>query len=211
MKLRSRAQKQSKKRRTFPLGKVREPRGRGGEKRKMSKFDMGKMVNDFFNTPETFGDKFRQVEEGREKKILKAKLSEDKRDELLAKYRETLKNSEYMAPIIVNYIETITEKIQDELGGEIYKAVAKYDIEVKPEELRKALEYDRNQYKIGYENGRAQGWTESLAVIRGEWVKLPTQRVECSLCKNEPLNLYRQYKLSRYCPYCGARMSNPEE
>ena len=55
---------------------------------------------------------------------------------------------EYISPIILIQKE-ISKKIEDD----VYKTVLGYDIAVDKKELIKALEYDRNQYNRGYQDG----------------------------------------------------------
>ena len=47
-------------------------------------------------------------------------------------------------------IEVIQTQLQNQLEGEIYKAVMNVGVNVDKEELIKALRYDRNQYQKGY-------------------------------------------------------------
>jgi len=47
-------------------------------------------------------------------------------------------------------INIIMSDIQMSFDGEIYKAVQRAGIDVRKEELLKALKYDRNQYQKGY-------------------------------------------------------------
>lgn len=56
-------------------------------------------------------------------------------------------------------IELIESEIEVKMEGEVLKAVKRVGIEVNKEELLKALEYDRNQYEKGYEDGlNADKW-----------------------------------------------------
>ena len=52
-------------------------------------------------------------------------------------------------------IEIIVGEMQTEYENGILKAVQKYDIHCNKEELTKALAYDRDQYRKGYEDGKA--------------------------------------------------------
>ena len=54
-------------------------------------------------------------------------------------------------------IEIIHGELEMKLEGEVYKAVQRMGVNVDKEELLKALQYDRKQYKIGYEDGFAGG------------------------------------------------------
>ena len=90
----------------------------------------------------------------------------------------------------------------------IIKTMANYGINISPGELMRALEYDRNQYEKGYEEGkndRPTGtWHQSF------W-KMPTEReirlfyyYECDFCKNEVM--VERIDGYNYCPHCGADM-----
>ena len=52
-------------------------------------------------------------------------------------------------------IKIIAGKIQTQIDDEIYRAVQNVGINVDREELLKALEYDRGQYKKGFDDGTA--------------------------------------------------------
>lgn len=47
-------------------------------------------------------------------------------------------------------IEVIQTQLQNQIEGEIYKAVMNVGVNVDKDELLKALQYDRNQYQKGY-------------------------------------------------------------
>lgn len=54
----------------------------------------------------------------------------------------------YNSPIMI-----IQTELNEELENNVYEAVMRYDIAVDKKELIKALEYDRNQYDRGYQDG----------------------------------------------------------
>ena len=54
-------------------------------------------------------------------------------------------------------IELITTRIQAETENEIFKAVQKVGVNVDKDELVRALQYDREQYNKGYEDGYNDG------------------------------------------------------
>lgn len=56
----------------------------------------------------------------------------------------------YKCPI---ELELITTRIQAETENEIFKAVQKVGVNVDKDELVRALQYDREQYNKGYEDG----------------------------------------------------------
>lgn len=53
-------------------------------------------------------------------------------------------------------IETIYGDLRTVFEGEVVKAIQKIGINVKKEELIKALEYDRKQYEKGYAEAKAE-------------------------------------------------------
>ena len=69
-------------------------------------------------------------------------------------------------------INLIAGEMAYELEGEIYRAIQKYAVDVNKEELLKALQYDRDQYDKGYQDGlNADKWipcSERLPIIEDE-------------------------------------------
>ena len=63
-------------------------------------------------------------------------------------------------------IQTYYATKEKELKGAVIRAVESVDIHVDPEELLKALQYDRGQYKKGYDAGYADRFCETLHVVR---------------------------------------------
>lgn len=55
---------------------------------------------------------------------------------------------------------------QDAIGDAVVQAIIKIGIRLNREELLKALNYDRGQYKAGYDAGFADGFIETLHVAR---------------------------------------------
>ncbi len=64
----------------------------------------------------------------------------------------------YKSP--VNIIE---KEWETKIEGDIVKAIKSYDIDVNKEELIKALNYDRNQYKAGYKD--ALEWMQRVIML----------------------------------------------
>lgn len=104
----------------------------------------------------------------------------------------------YESPISVIYNE-----VEENFENGIFKAIQKVDIIVDKEELVKALQYDRDQYRKGYEDA-------VLDKTHGKWIdkwhtlwkaELPM----CSVCNNI------SFLKSNYCPNCGAKMDEGEE
>ena len=50
-------------------------------------------------------------------------------------------------------IEIIYGQMQTNMEDNIYEAIQKYNVNVDKDELIKALQYDRNQYEVGYQDG----------------------------------------------------------
>lgn len=64
----------------------------------------------------------------------------------------------YNSPIKIIY-EEIARKRQVQMENDVLKVVQSYNIQVDKEELLKALKYDREQYKKGYQDGlNADKW-----------------------------------------------------
>lgn len=73
----------------------------------------------------------------------------------------------YSPPVSLNLND-----LQYDIGDAVVRAIAKAGIQVNQEELLKALKYDRGQYKAGYDAGFADGFVETLHIVR------------CRDCKN---------------------------
>lgn len=98
-------------------------------------------------------------------------------------------------------IQVIYKDVEWQLEANIVNALQKVEVIVDREELIKALAYDRDQYKKGYEDGRKaaerkRGWWEVRHYGNSEYTV-------CSICGN--------VGSGRYCWYCGTFMDNAEE
>lgn len=60
-------------------------------------------------------------------------------------------------------IKIIEAERKTKIEGDIIKAIKSYDIDVNKEELIKALNYDRNQYKAGYKD--ALEWIQRVIML----------------------------------------------
>lgn len=112
-------------------------------------------------------------------------------------------------------IELIYESIQSQLDECIYKEIQKVDIKVDKEELLKALAYDREQYKKGYEDAKAEmehgQWVEKKVGNVEDWGIDMLQSVKCSVCGHYHTTPYVYcFTEDNYCPYCGAKMGEKE-
>ena len=106
-------------------------------------------------------------------------------------------NYNYESPItrIQNqFAEEMVKKEEDQFMCEVRQTIG-YNID-KPE-LIKALNYDRDQYDKGYQDGKSD------AKRIGHWlINSDGYYPYCSRCNNEP-----QCRLmTDYCPNCGAYM-----
>ena len=107
-------------------------------------------------------------------------------------------------------IKMLVEDTIGKLDESVWKAVINVGFDIDKEELRKALEYDRDQYRKGYEDGKL------AAIVHAHWIGLfygyadggkVFDSFECSHCKYK---IYDEYynldKLPKFCPECGAMM-----
>ena len=108
-------------------------------------------------------------------------------------------NYNYESPItrIQNQLlEEMVKKEEDQFMCEVRQTIG-YNID--KSELIKALNYDRDQYERGYQDGK------SCAMKRkaGQWlINSDGYYPYCSICKNEPQGRI----MTDYCPNCGAYM-----
>lgn len=87
-------------------------------------------------------------------------------------------------------IELIVNELQTQMEGDVLKAVQNYGINVNKEELLKALDYDRDQYRKGYEDGRKNKKRIIMLVLetdsqRMTEVLLDDLKQEISCCWND--------------------------
>lgn len=113
-------------------------------------------------------------------------------------------------------IELIYESIQSQLDECIYKEIQKADIKVDKDELLKALAYDREQYKKGYEDGKAERengkWIEKQVGNAEDWGIDMLQSARCSACGFYHTTPYMYcFAKYNYCPHCGAKMDEEEK
>ena len=110
-------------------------------------------------------------------------------------------NYNYESPItrIQNQLlEEMVKKEEDQFMCEVRKTIG-YRID--KAELIKALNYDRDQYERGYQDGKSAGYQQAESEKRkGYWFDVGSLSCRCSECgcKNN--------KESTYCPECGAYM-----
>lgn len=89
---------------------------------------------------------------------------------------------------------------QDAIGDAVVQAIIKIGIRVNREELLKALKYDRGQYKAGYDAGFADGFIETLHIVRCKDC-IHRQGDENPMCMlhTEPYPNVRGYKGEAVC------------
>ena len=104
----------------------------------------------------------------------------------------------YKSPIEMIYGELQTQMVQED-EKMVMKAIRKVGVNVDKEELIKALQYDRNQYTRGYEDGKNDAIDEISAEIEQKIIKRPYMDFkEWERCHNdtilEVLDIIDKYK-----------------
>lgn len=69
----------------------------------------------------------------------------------------------YQSPIEI-ITNQIAEKVINDLNQKVFTAVERIGININPEELIKALAYDRKQYECGYRDGYMAGQLTSYVI-----------------------------------------------
>ena len=101
----------------------------------------------------------------------------------------------YKSPINIEDLGTqMAERFDEEILNYSINVMQKYGITVKPYELIRALEYDRNQYEKGYQDGYQDGLKERQ---KGKWFDAHTC-IRCTNCKS----VFNRYVCDRQS-YCG--------
>ena len=110
-------------------------------------------------------------------------------------FKSIIENAEigYHSPI-----EVILQRMQTKIEDDCMEAVQRYGFNINKEELEKALRYDRDQYRQGFNKAR-----ELYRRPQGHWIYVASgTKYKCNLCKH-----YVQIGTDRnYCPNCGAEM-----
>jgi hypothetical protein len=81
-------------------------------------------------------------------------LTENSRKKLI---EATEKDTRRQNPMYKSPIEIIYQRMQTQVDDDIVRAVQSYNINVDRDELIKALNYDRDQYRKGFEDGKKAG------------------------------------------------------
>ena len=121
----------------------------------------------------------------------------------------------YESPIKITYSEpeaielaSIAERIGQGIAAQqeeyIYGAIAKMGVIVDKDELVKAIQYDRDQYKKGYADGRASRDADIVRCKDCRYGKEVCGNIECSVDLNYPSE-YHGYDW--FCP-SGERRDN---
>lgn len=105
-------------------------------------------------------------------------------------------SGEYESPIRI-----IASQVEMKMENDVLQAIQRYDIQVDKDELIKALNYDRQQYEKGYQDGQANP-------PQAEWV----DEFECygalfHKCSHCHFTILRSAHES-FCSHCGYKMSN---
>ena len=114
----------------------------------------------------------------------------------------------YESPVSI-YTKAV-EKLRDSFDDAIHEAIEiKTGIKVDRDELIKALQYDRDQYKKGYADGQKDGYVQ-----HGYWKRpYPTSTKSyvriCSVCEGTAYVIgVTKYQ---FCPHCMAKMDGTDQ
>jgi len=101
-------------------------------------------------------------------------------------------------------IDMIFTSMKAKVEKEVFVAIQEVGIDVKRDELLKALEYDRGQYEKGF----ADGLKVNPMRPKGEWIE-----GKCVLCGTHApyWQLASTYYESDFCPGCGADMRRKQD
>ena len=116
-------------------------------------------------------------------------------------------NDEFSRNCYESPIELIAGNLQTQIEDNCLKTIQSYGFNIDKEELRKALEYDRDQYDKGYADARKRYERPSGEWIVGEYMDCHSDilpKYTCPFCGEV---VYRRYD---FC-HCGADMRGGEE
>lgn len=104
-------------------------------------------------------------------------------------------------------IEIIKGAFTTEYENGVMTAVQKYGVNVDKEELIKALNYDREQYRKGFEDGvQSRSMATATWESCGEFYEHRSglEKFKCNCCGGEVV-LYFGAKYPNFCPHCGRK------
>lgn len=120
----------------------------------------------------------------------------------------------YESPVNI-YMEHVLDKVKEQQEEQVMLAVQNVHIDVNKEELIKALEYDRDQYRKGYADGEHDAlekykptgkWTSDLEVEN----KVDNRLAEPIDITDENARFHFGYDKEEliHCPHCGCTISS---
>lgn len=115
-------------------------------------------------------------------------------------------------------IKIFQEQLKLQMEGDILKAVQAKEIVVDKEELLKALEFDRNQYEVGFTDGFKAARTQAEWIYDHDGMDWGIGAWRCNACGAKNNNIRGDARVnpyhwsgSKYCPNCGAIMIGKKE
>lgn len=103
----------------------------------------------------------------------------------------------YESPIAIIEQKILNKQKKQLQNALMYEIRMNYQIDVDKDELIRALQYDREQYEKGYQDGK------TAMKKTGKWlINSDGYYPYCSQCKYEPK------EMTRYCPNCGVEMND---
>lgn len=123
----------------------------------------------------------------------------------------------YESPIVME-IRNVAEKISEDRENQILATIQEEcQLNINKQELIRALNYDRDQYKKGFEEAKRK-----FKRPKGEWIITSEDnngihRILCPFCKFEKGSNFMDHitvtfeKLPPFCECCGADMRGDKE
>ena len=102
----------------------------------------------------------------------------------------------YKSPIEKIYGELQTQMVQED-ENMVMKAIRKVEVDVDKEDLIKALQYDRNQYTKGYEDGKNEVLDKIRIEIKHFMYNVNPSSSESDYACNYILDILDKYKIER--------------
>lgn len=115
-------------------------------------------------------------------------------------------NYNYESPITRIENQLLSEMRKDEEDQFVCEVRQAIGYNIDKSELIKALNYDRDQYDKGYQDGKLAAYRQAESEKRkGCWlINSDGYFPYCSICNNEPKNRI----MTKYCGECGAKMKS---